>query len=293
MCPPVEVGIGDDGAVLLPNNRRQVVVTDMLLEGVHFDFRTASPELVGHKSLAVNLSDIAAMGCRPTAAFVSIALPRSLESAESFLRQLYDGMEALAERYQFCLAGGDTNTWDGPFAVNVCVTGTPVKDRPVLRAGAVPGDGLFVTGPLGGSLHSGRHLNFEPRLEAAAWLVEHAEIHAMMDISDGLSLDLQRLTAASGCGAIIDGAQVPIHQHVTDQPQTGQPLDHALNDGEDFELLFAAPAQAFAAEDTDANRPALWQIGVVVAESGCWLRSETGKLTELTAAGWQHMTDNP
>jgi len=178
--PPVEVGIGDDGAVLNdPRAPRTIIVTDMLLDGIHFDLNRTSPRLAGRKAVAVNLSDLAAMACRPTAAFVSIAVPKSLRtSAADFLAELYGGIEELTEQYEFTLAGGDTNSWDGRLAINVCLTGVPVGSHPVLRSGAQSGDVLFVTGALGGSLHQDRHLSFSPRLEIAEWLIRHVPVNA-------------------------------------------------------------------------------------------------------------------
>ncbi|MCA9059678.1 MAG: thiamine-monophosphate kinase, partial [Planctomycetaceae bacterium] len=176
-CPvrrPVQVGIGDDGAVLAGTGDAPfVVVTDMLLDGVHFELGKISPDLAGRKAVAVNLSDLAAMGCRPTACFLSLAMPRNVPggSARRFLQQLYDGILPLAERYGFTIAGGDTNAWNGPFAINVCLTGEPVSRQIPLRSGARIGDIVLVSGQLGGSLASGRHLTFEPRLELAEWLL--------------------------------------------------------------------------------------------------------------------------
>lgn len=138
--PPVKIGIGDDGAVLdVSGDSEQVVVTDLLLDGVHFDLNVTSPFLVGRKAVAVNLSDLAAMGCRPTAAFVSLAIPRGRpQAATDFLCELYRGIQQMTDEFQFSLAGGDTNSWNGPFAINVCLTGVPFSRRPFLRSDAQP-----------------------------------------------------------------------------------------------------------------------------------------------------------
>ncbi|MGB4707137.1 MAG: thiamine-phosphate kinase [Fuerstiella sp.] len=286
---PVTVGIGDDGAVIdVERETEQVIVTDLLLDGVHFDLANTSPEMAGRKAVAVNLSDLAAMACRPTAAFVSIAIPHNLSETETFLNRLYDGMEDLARQYEFTIAGGDTNRWNGPFAINVCLTGIPFAKTAMLRSSARPGDSLFVTGPLGGSLPSGRHLSFEPRLNAANWLATNTNIHAMMDISDGLSIDLNRMMEASGTGAIITAANIPIHSDVSLSLPARTRLDHALNDGEDFELLIAAPN--FPEVTPFPEDITIIKIGEVTHDRGqCQIRSSDGKIEVLPEKGWQHL----
>lgn len=286
----VKVGIGDDGAVLeCQCDAQQVVVADMLLDGVHFDLHQTSPFLAGRKAVAVNLSDIAAMASRPTAAFVSIAIPRKLDSPETFLEHLYDGIQELAVRYNFCIAGGDTNSWQGPFAINVTMTGTPVINAaPVLRSTAQPGDIIIITGPLGGSLGSGRHLTFEPRLQAAEWLVKHLEVHSLMDISDGLSIDLSRMMEASRCGAVLHGAMIPIHSDVAASLTDTQRLKHALSDGEDFELL--ATVKRLPPDVSLPDGLQLFEVGHVTEAVGkIQLEWPDGNMTDLTATGWQHM----
>jgi len=286
---PVEVGIGDDGAVINSEGQsQQVIVTDLLLDGVHFDLAKISPELAGRKAIAVNLSDLAAMACRPTAAFVSIAIPRNLHSADAFLASLYDGIEELANRYEFTIAGGDTNAWNGPFAINVCLTGVPFSKTIVLRCGAKPGDSLYVTGPLGGSLHSGRHLTFEPRLEMSRWLVNNMDLHAMMDISDGVSIDLNRMMEASGTGATIDATSIPIHHDVAESSSADLRLANALSNGEDFELLFAT-----AGLPDNAKLPhgaTLTKIGEVTDHANhCLIKHANGATSPLSESGWQHI----
>lgn len=302
--PPVIVGIGDDGAVLsCGESSAQVVVTDMLLDRVHFDLRTTSVELAGRKAMAVNLSDLAAMGCRPTAAFVSLALPRSLGSTTPrFLQQLYDGIDALTRRYRFTLAGGDTNVWEGPFAINVCLIGEPTGPQSLLRSGARPGDVLFVTGALGGSLQSGRHLSFEPRVDESAWLVQNVRVHSMIDVSDGLAVDLHRMMEASGTAGEIEAARLPIHADVDAQmPDNASsvPLSPvvfpdrriaaALGDGEDFELLFSVDqADAKRLEAGGIPFP-VTRIGLVCDGIGCRIRSTDGLAADLSPSGWQHL----
>jgi len=286
---PVEVGIGDDGAVLdCSGTHQQTVVIDMLLDGVHFDLKATSPQLLGRKAMAVNLSDLAAMGCRPTAAFVSLAVPRVMESPHTFLERMYTGFEEFTTRWNFCVAGGDTNTWNGPLAVDVCLTGVPIGARPILRNGARPGDVLLVTGPLGGSLRKGRHLQFTPQLDLAKWLVQNYQVHAMMDISDGLAIDLHRMMEASGTGADLQADCVPIHADVP-VDKGDATLTQALSDGEDFELLLAVSHADFKRLNSDPERPQeLHRIGVVRQEQRCRLIDSAGNSTTLDIAGWQH-----
>lgn len=300
--PPVEVGIGDDGAVLTCGRElkseeslfaadRIVVVTDMLLDGVHFELDKISPRLAGRKAVAVNLSDLAAMACFPTAAFVSIAVPKTMKvSSGEFLDELYSGIELLTDQFNFTLAGGDTNSWNGPFAINVCLTGSPMGIRPVLRSGAKPGDRLFVTGALGGSLPSGRHLTFEPRLEFARWLINHTTVNAMMDLSDGLSMDLYRMMEASNTSAVLRADAIPIHTDVSAHLSDWQRLDVALGDGEDFELLVSVPESAVASLNLKAaeNQFPLHEVGKVVTGNGIMIEDSSGKTRVLKQAGWQH-----
>ncbi len=290
--PPVTIGIGDDGAVLdVSAESQQVVVTDLLLDRVHFDINVVEPFLVGRKAIAVNLSDLAAMGCRPTAAFVSLAVPQEPRfTSQSFLHDLYRGIQQMTEEFQFTLAGGDTNSWNGPFAINVCLTGVPFSSRPFLRSGAQAGDAIFVTGPLGGSLHHGRHLKFIPRLQTSEWLSRTTDVHAMLDISDGLSVDLHRMMESSGTAAEISAETIPIHADVPAEWKFDKRLAAALGDGEDFELLFTvsnsdAAALIAAAEHATVS---MHQIGRVTNGSGVTLRDSLGNCRTMEVMGWQH-----
>ncbi len=289
---PVLVGIGDDGAVLdVSSEKQQVVVTDLLLDGVHFDLQLTSPFLAGRKAVAVNLSDLAAMGCRPTAAFVSIAVPRNgIGSSQDFLQELYRGIQQMTDEFQFTLAGGDTNSWNGPFAINVCLTGVPYSGRPILRSAAQVGDAIFVTGALGGSLTHGRHLTFTPRLQISEWLGQIVRVRAMMDISDGLSLDLHRMMEASGTGAEIIASAIPIHSDVPTFESSERRLETALSDGEDFELLFTvdeSDAKLLSAA-AHASEISIYQIGRVRNDSGIDLIDAHGNRSKMSASGWQH-----
>ena len=186
------------------------MTTDMLMDGRHFRLEQDGPEAVGYKVMGVNLSDIGAMAGIPRAAVVAVALPKA--TAVEVAQRLHAGMSAMAERFGVDLVGGDTNAWDGPLVVTVTVLGQATVRGAVRRSGARPGDVILVTGPLGGSLFSGRHLRPEPRIAEALALHESAPIHAMIDLSDGLSSDLGHiLDESGGLGAILDAASIPIH----------------------------------------------------------------------------------
>lgn len=284
--PPVLVGIGDDAAVIRSTcPAGQVVTTDLLMEGVDFLMESATPEEMGRKALAVNFSDIAAMGARPTAAFVSVALPqdRGLE----FARGVFAGLEALAAEYEVTIAGGDTNSWRGPFVINLTVIGEPLGNSAVLRSGAKPGDVLVVTGACGGSI-LGRHLHFTPRLHEVRALLDIVTPHALIDVSDGLAADLHHLLEESHVGAVLNAAAIPIHPDARQMNDGVPPLRHALADGEDFELLFAVAA------DDSARLSAAWQhatpitaIGRITADRAV-LINDGGKLSLLPPWGWTH-----
>ena len=283
----VPVGIGDDAALLkFQRDGAALVTVDMLLEGVHFTLDTATPYEIGWKSLGVNLSDIAAMGGRAVAAVVSIALPRG--RAWDLAQGIQAGMDALAEQFNVCIAGGDTNSWDGPLIISVTALGEPHGRGPVLRSGAQPGDWILVTGELGGSIQ-GRHLNFTPRLEEARRLQDHAILHAMIDVSDGLAADLHHILEESRVGAAIHASQIPISAAAQFAADGQTPLEHALGDGEDFELLLTLPAEeAQRLLKTPIFETRLTHIGEIVAGSTCELRQADGSRSPLPAKGWRH-----
>ncbi|MBI1345790.1 thiamine-monophosphate kinase [bacterium] len=284
---PVEIGIGDDAAVLHhPHPTREVVTTDMLMDGVDFRWGEAPPELIGRKCLAVNLSDLAAMGARPTAAFVSVALPRTFPGQQ--IERMFQGLFDLAEEFEVVIAGGDTNSWDGPLVVSITAMGDVTEHGAVLRSGARPGDSIYVTGACGGSLQ-GRHLTFTPRVREALWLQHQFPLHAMIDISDGFAADLHHILDESGVGAIISGEIVPVHADIPSDWSAEQRLTAALSDGEDFELLFTTPVSDLPNSCLNAHpQTPITKVGVVTAEPGCWLRSESSGLAPLPKLGWKH-----
>jgi thiamine-monophosphate kinase len=202
------VGIGDDAAVLRgPGNRRLLVASDMLIEGVHFRRRGASPQQIGWKALACNVSDIAAMGGRPLWAVVSLGAPPS--TPVRWVDGIYQGLARCARRFNVSLVGGDTVR--APVVVlDVAITGTVERSHLTLRSGARVGDALFVTGRLGGSLRSGRHLRVVPRLREAQVLLRRVRIHAMIDLSDGLASDLWQMSRASEVALRVEAARIPV-----------------------------------------------------------------------------------
>jgi thiamine-monophosphate kinase len=296
--PRLEVPAGDDAAVLRPPAQRRTVVTvDMLMEGVDFILGPACPpQAVGHKALAVNLSDLAAMGSRPEAAVVAVSLPR--HGGDTLARGLQEGIAALASRHGVALAGGDTNAWDGPLVVSVTAIGSVPPGAAWRRDGARPGDLIVVTGSCGGSL-LGRHLAVEPRVREALWIAERFAVHAAIDVSDGLSLDLSRMMRASNTAALLDLGAIPIHSDAVRMaavPGDGRtPLDHALADGEDFELLLALPAEAartLAAEAPAALGTPVTVIGEVVEGEGLFSRTAAGQREPLAPRGFVHAFDS-
>ena len=279
--------IGDDAAVI----GDRIITVDMLTEGVDFLLAETDPQWIGRKALAVNLSDIAAMGGVPRWIFIAVALPRTgaLELAE----QLLAGMQPLIDKYNLVLAGGDTNTWDGGLVISITVIGC-VSERGVLRrSGGKAGDRIIVTGKLGGSiLHHQFH--FEPRIEEALHLNEHYNIHAAMDISDGLTLDLHRLATESRLGATLDASQIPITEDATilSQQSGRSPLEHALSDGEDFELLFTVSPQEkeklLSVQPFRSSGVTLYDIGELTAKEGLRIVTADGITKPLVPQGFVH-----
>lgn len=282
--PRVAVGIGDDAAVLARGERDLLVTVDMLLEGVHFDLSLTSPWQVGRKAIGVNLSDIAAMAGEPVAAFVALGLPDGSTSAMA--DELMEGIASHGSEFGVVLAGGDTNRSKSGLVVALTLLGRPTGRGPVLRSGARPGDVLCVTGSLGGSL-AGRHWSFPPRVREAQQLHESVELHAMIDVSDGIGSDIFHLARASGCGFVIDADAVPISESLPVDAKSQ--LDHALNDGEDFELLFAIPRESSARllKSPPFAEPPITVIGEAIAESGVFLRRGETKVS-LEPGGYVH-----
>lgn len=281
------LGIGDDTAALrFPLPTDCLTTVDMLMEGVHFTLSSATPRQVGHKALGVNLSDIAAMAGRPLAAVISLALPRG--RGATLTEELYAGIGDLAKQFDVAIAGGDTNSWDGPLVISITVLGETVGSGPVLRGTAQPGDWIFVTGELGGSL-LGRHLNFSPRVSEALALHAAVDLHAMIDVSDGLAADLAHITDESGVGAVLTETAIPISPAAHSLKDERTALQHALGDGEDFELLFTvSPEEGRRLLENSPIEIPVSHIGRIVEETGLQMRTVDGNLVPLTVTGWEH-----
>ncbi|PKL47378.1 MAG: thiamine-monophosphate kinase [Planctomycetes bacterium HGW-Planctomycetes-1] len=278
------IGIGDDMAqVKLSAKSSVLITTDMLLDGVHFDTKKASPEQIGYKSMAVSLSDCAAMATVPLAAVASVALPRNYGSAK--LKKLHKGLLAAAKKYNCPLIGGDMTSWDKPLAVSVAMMSVPAKMKPVRRSTAKAGDLICVTGTLGGSIAK-RHLEFEPRLKESLAIAK-AGANAMIDISDGLSTDLNHICRLSKKGAIIEADKIPISRNA-------KGLNSALNDGEDFELLFTMPRKKFERLKKQWRfKTKLTEIGNIVGEQSVKIEMKNGKAADLIPKGYDHLKENP
>ena len=237
--PPPPRGIGDDCAVLPPSRRPQLLTVDPVIYGRHFD-ASLPPRAVAAKLLKRNLSDIAAMGGRPVAAVVALSLDARVR--RRWVEAFYRGLAACANRYGVKVVGGDVAQADGDLTASLTLLGEAAAARVVTRAGARPGDWIYVTGVLGGSLRSGHHFRFIPRLAEGRWLAQRPEVRAMMDVSDGLAKDLHALTPP--------GAQPAIGAEALPR-RRGADVRAALTDGEDYELVFVlartADRAAFAA----------------------------------------------
>jgi thiamine-monophosphate kinase len=289
----VVLGPGDDTAILSwPKDANCLITTDMLLEGSCFRLAETHPgevgagtaRQIGRKAMAVNLSDIAAMAGVPVAAVVSVGLPR--RGGRSLAEELYLGLREMADAFDTAIVGGDTNSWEGPLVISVTLLGEATPRGAVCRKGARPGDVLMVTGPLGGSI-LGKHLDFTPRVREALALHAAVDLHAMIDISDGLAADLAHLIEESGCGIVLRADAIPIADAARALADQRTPLEHALGDGEDFELVFAvSPADASTLLSSPPI-PGLAVIGECLAEPGLFLETN-GQRSLLPPLGYIH-----
>jgi len=293
----VPLGPGDDMAIVsLAGESECLVTVDALLEGTHFDLEKATPRQVGYKALAVSLSDAAAMAALPVCAVAWVALPNGRDMA--FAKEICRGLADAAERFACPIVGGDIVSGSGPLSVGTTLVARADGIEPVRRSGARAGDWLFVTGELGGSV-LGRHLSFVPRVAEARRLARTVMLHAMIDLSDGLSTDLGHLCKESGVGADVEAEAVPISADARRLAETdGRPasprgapaLEHALNDGEDFELLFAVgpeDGERLVAKNPLEGVP-LSRIGRVTAGREVTLVRADGRRDPLEPRGWEH-----
>ena len=264
----VIVGPGDDCAVVSPPPAEQLLKTDVIVENVHF-LRSADPFLIGRKALARNISDIAAMGGVPLHALVTLVLPPEL--TVGFVELLYAGISHVATEHRVSVVGGETARGK-ELVISIALTGT-APDGAVLRSGSQPGDQIWVTGELGGSI-AGHHFTFTPRLQESRWLMQHFRPTAMMDLSDGLAMDLPRLAKCSGTGWNVEHQKLPCTMGCTPA--------QAWGDGEDYELLFTQPPEVSSALVT------AWRQAFPNVRLTC-IGELTADVTDtLTPGGWDH-----
>ncbi|MGQ3684773.1 MAG: thiamine-phosphate kinase [Candidatus Loosdrechtia sp.] len=287
----VIVGIGDDCAVIdVSSDRFCLITTDMMVEGTHFDLKKCTIRDVGRKAIACNISDVAAMGCKATVAIVSVCFPD--HTPEKFARELYKGIWDIADKYNIEIAGGDIISGHGPLCINVALLGKDEGLKPVCRSGAKVGDMILVTGTLGGSL-LGKHLHFDPRVKEGILLNRHFTIHAMIDISDGLTADLNHILEESHKGAILYEEKIPVSKAAEEMAKkTGNtPLHHALFDGEDYELVVVLSKKQ-AKKVTESNlfpENTFSCIGEIVGGSGIKMKHPNGALKHIKPHGYEHL----
>lgn len=307
----VRLGIGDDAAAWQPSRSNlSVVTTDALVDGIHFLSEKMEPRAIGHRAMAANLSDIAAMGARPVLATVALGVSKATD--ERWILECYRGMHALGVTHRTQIVGGDVTR--APAALlSITVVGEVSRTHLKRRAGGKPGDVLAVTGPLGAS-RAGLELvrrastfdvgadargdalrafeSPEPRMREGRWLGASVNVHAMIDCSDGLSLDLARLARASGCGALITDVPVAAAAAAVAGAAGDDGGRYALEGGEDFELIVALAPRAFpylaSRFEAHFKRPLL-AVGRLEVEPGLRICEGDGKTHELVPAGWDHL----
>jgi thiamine-monophosphate kinase len=289
----VPVGPGDDMAVVTLGDKRLLTAVDQVLDGVHFDLAKHGPRAAGRKAMARNLSDVAAMAALPVGAVASVALPKGMSQTDA--QEIYLGLRELGDEFACPLVGGDVSTWDHPLAISVTIFAKPAGVTsgidPVLRSGGRSGNAIFVTGALGGAWQSNRHLTFTPRVREAIVLSLRYKLRSMIDISDGLAMDLHRLCRASGVGAEIQAAAIPVHPDAA-AGRDVDPLAAALFDGEDYELLFTVPkgqAKRLGNDDKIQKNPlSVTRIGTMTKETEIVLVQPDGERQPLPEKGWEH-----
>lgn len=292
----VVAGIGDDCAVLrIPAGHEMLVTTDFSLEGIHFRREWHPPEVVGWRCLTRGLSDIAAMGGEPLAVFLSLALPKKLP--QRWVDRFMAGLLSLAARFKLSLAGGDTAESPAGILADILVVGSVPRGRAIMRSGSRPGDGIYVTGKLGGAsaaldkLYAGRkakprdfpqHFHPLPRIAIGRFLQAKRLASAMIDLSDGLSTDLAHICEESGVGAEILAEAIPL----ATIGKRGTKPRHALHGGDDYELLFTVPRGRHVPSRIAGVPVTL--IGQIQRRKGMVLMDGNGAGTELRPQGWEH-----
>ena len=302
----VVVGPGDDAAAIEPvRGALDVLTTDSQVEGVHFDRRFVPPDAIGHRALAVNLSDLAAMGARPRAALLSLALPAALELTA--FDQMLDGFVSLAGRHGVTLIGGNITSTPGPLVINVTASGTVHRRKILTRAGARAGDEVFVTGTLGDAaagllrLQAGqitaddadaaRYLRPDPRVRAGMLLGRNRAASSCMDLSDGLADGVRQIAEASGVGIRLDASAIPVGQALRDNHARNgpDPLDLAFRGGDDFELLFTCrPNHAGRLRSVRRHLGDLPITRIGVVTRGRELLVQDGQGVHEIPAGYEH-----
>ena len=299
----VIVGPGDDAAVIAPvRGALDVLTTDALVDGVHFDRRFVPPDAIGHRALAVNLSDLAAMGAQPRAALLSLAMPPSMEVAD--VDRMLDGLLALADAHRVALIGGNVTRTPGPLTIDVTAIGSVGPRRALTRAGARAGDEVYVTGSLGGaaiglkalqrdadSLGIGRYLRPQPRVRAGLILSRTRAASSCMDLSDGLADGLRQIAEASAVGITVDAAAIPLGDGVKEwhEHEGGDPVETALSGGDDYELLFTVrPAHRgrFRGARRQLSDLPVTKIGTVTKDRALLVRDDAG--VRPLPAGYEH-----
>jgi thiamine-monophosphate kinase len=282
----VVTGIGDDCAVVRTGRGADydlLLKSDPVIEGIHFT-GDALPEAVGHKAIGRVLSDLAAMGGEPLWALIDLVVPA--RTPVERIERVYRGASRLARRHGLAIIGGDTSRGT-TLELHVFAVGRVPRGQAVLRSGARPGEALYVTGVLGGSL-AGRHLTFPPRVKEGQWLKRWAT--SMMDVSDGLAADVPRLAAASKVGMVLEAGRIPVSAAARRAGGGRSALDHALGDGEDFELLFTVKANQVAGFEKSwrqQHRLRCTRIGLVTREPGVRVQDKTGDLQPLKLRGYE------
>lgn len=289
--PQMPLGPGDDCAWLKFPGGNCLATVDVLMDQVDFDLSTQDPKRIGRKIMAANLSDLAAMAAKPTAVLVGLVLPR--QGGRKLAEALWEGMAPLAAEFGAALAGGDTNSWDGKLVASVTALGEPGPGGVLVRSGARPGDRIFVTGQFGGSI-LGKHLDFTPRVAEMLSLSGRFPLHAAIDVSDGLSADLGHIADESGVGVELWEASLPVSPAAfarsAELNGTRSPLECALGDGEDFEIVLAVPPEtAELLRRRHDLSCGLTEIGRFTAELERVRVDSHGVRRPLSVPGWEHL----